>query len=90
VFGAAFVIVLQNWLADKVGEWVSVIIGAVFLACVLVFRRGFIGEGSALIAAASRSAMARKRAMRPSTDECLEQRPSSSENLKVNSTMASR
>lgn len=90
VFGAAFVIVLQNWLADKVGEWVSVIIGAVFLACVLVFRRGFIGEGSALIAAASRSAMARKRAMGPSTDECLGQRPSSSENLKVNSTMASR
>jgi branched-chain amino acid transport system permease protein len=48
IVGAAFVVTLQNWLADKVGEWVSVIIGAVFLACVLLFRRGFVGEGLAL------------------------------------------
>jgi branched-chain amino acid transport system permease protein len=48
IVGAAFVITLQNWLADKVGEWVSVIIGVVFLACVMVFRRGFVGEGRAL------------------------------------------
>lgn len=48
IIGSAFVITLQNWLADKVGEWVSVIIGAVFLACVLAFRRGFVGEGAAL------------------------------------------
>lgn len=44
IVGAAFVVVLQNWLADKVGEWVGVIIGAVFLACVMVFRKGFVGE----------------------------------------------
>lgn len=48
VLGSAFVITLQNWLADKVGEWVSVIIGAVFLCCVLLFRRGFVGEGLAI------------------------------------------
>lgn len=48
IVGAAFVIAMQNWLADKVGEWVTVIIGATFLACVLVFRRGFVGEGQAL------------------------------------------
>ena len=48
IVGASFVITLQNWLADKVGEWVSVIIGVIFLACVMAFRKGFVGEGHAL------------------------------------------
>lgn len=48
IVGAAFVITLQNWLADKVGEWVSVIIGIIFLACVMAFRKGFVGESQAL------------------------------------------
>lgn len=48
IVGASFVITLQNWLADKVGEWVSVIIGVIFLACVMAFRKGFVGEGQAL------------------------------------------
>jgi branched-chain amino acid transport system permease protein len=44
VLGAFTVIGLQNLLADRVGSWVSVIIGAIFVVCVVAFRRGFVGE----------------------------------------------
>jgi branched-chain amino acid transport system permease protein len=44
VFGAGFIIGLQNLLADKVGAWVTVIIGAIFVVCVLAFRKGVVGE----------------------------------------------
>jgi branched-chain amino acid transport system permease protein len=44
VVGSAFVISLQNMLADKVGAWVTVIIGATFVVCVLAFRKGIVGE----------------------------------------------
>lgn len=44
VFGASFIIGLQNLLADKVGAWVTVIIGAIFVVCVLAFRKGVVGE----------------------------------------------
>jgi branched-chain amino acid transport system permease protein len=44
VIGGAFVIALQNLLADKVGAWVTVIIGATFIVCVLAFRKGIVGE----------------------------------------------
>lgn len=44
VLGAGIVISLQNMLADKVGEWVTVIIGAIFVLCVLAFRKGVVGE----------------------------------------------
>ena len=37
-------IALQNLLADKVGAWVTVIIGAIFVVCVLAFRKGIVGE----------------------------------------------
>ena len=40
---------VQNELADKVGSWVTVIMGAIFVACVLAFRRGIVGEIQALI-----------------------------------------
>jgi branched-chain amino acid transport system permease protein len=48
VVGAAIVVTLQEYLSDMVGGWVTVIIGAVFIACVLAFRRGIIGELAAL------------------------------------------
>ncbi len=41
--GALIVIAMQNYLA-QFGEWVTVIQGAVFVACVLAFRRGIVGE----------------------------------------------
>jgi branched-chain amino acid transport system permease protein len=44
VIGAAIIIVLQNELADQVGPWVTVIMGAIFVVCVLAFRRGIVGE----------------------------------------------
>jgi branched-chain amino acid transport system permease protein len=44
VVGAAIIVTLQNELADKVGPWVTVIMGAIFVACVLAFRRGIVGE----------------------------------------------
>jgi len=48
VVGAFVVIGLQNQLADKVGSWVQVIMGAIFVVCVLAFRRGIVGELMAL------------------------------------------
>jgi branched-chain amino acid transport system permease protein len=48
VIGAALVVTLQEYLSDIVGGWVTVIIGAVFVACVLLFRRGIVGELNAL------------------------------------------
>jgi branched-chain amino acid transport system permease protein len=44
VVGAGIVVTLQEYLSDHVGAWVSVIIGAVFVVCVMVFRRGVVGE----------------------------------------------
>jgi branched-chain amino acid transport system permease protein len=44
VVGANLVVTLQEYLSDVVGAWVSVIIGAIFVICVLIFRRGFVGE----------------------------------------------
>jgi len=44
VIGANVVVTLQEYLSEVVGAWVSVIIGAIFVVCVLVFRRGFVGE----------------------------------------------
>jgi branched-chain amino acid transport system permease protein len=43
VVGALIVVSMQNYLAQY-GEWVTVIQGVVFVACVLVFRRGLVGE----------------------------------------------
>jgi branched-chain amino acid transport system permease protein len=44
VFGAGIVVALQDLLADKVGAWVTVIIGVIFVICVLAFRKGVVGE----------------------------------------------
>jgi branched-chain amino acid transport system permease protein len=44
VIGALLIVALQSELADKVGPWVTVIMGVIFVACVLAFRRGIVGE----------------------------------------------
>ena len=46
--GASVIVVLENELADKVGSLVTVIMGAIFVICVLLFRRGIVGEAIAL------------------------------------------
>lgn len=43
VVGATIVVSLQNFLAGA-GSWSTVVIGLVFMACVLAFRRGVVGE----------------------------------------------
>jgi branched-chain amino acid transport system permease protein len=43
VVGAFLVIAMQNYLAPF-GQWVLVIQGAIFVVCVLAFRRGIVGE----------------------------------------------
>lgn len=40
--GSAFVITLNDGLAE-IGEWVPFILGAVFVICVLLFRKGIVG-----------------------------------------------
>lgn len=57
VFGAGIVIALQNLLADKVGSWVSVIIGVIFVLCVLAFRKGVVGELQAWLERRRRAAV---------------------------------
>ena len=44
VVGASLVLTLEEYLSDHVGAWVSVIIGVIFVVCVMIFRRGFVGE----------------------------------------------
>jgi len=43
VVGAFVIVSLQNYLADKVGAWVQVIIGSAFVLCVLALRKGIVG-----------------------------------------------
>jgi branched-chain amino acid transport system permease protein len=43
VVGAFVVVTMENYLAEW-GQWITVIQGAIFVACVLLFRRGIVGE----------------------------------------------
>src|SRR6201982_1443677 len=43
VAGAFFVVTLENYLTT-IGQWVFVVQGVIFVVCVLLFRRGIIGE----------------------------------------------
>jgi branched-chain amino acid transport system permease protein len=43
VFGAFVIVAMQQYLSG-LGQWVTVIQGAVFVVCVLTFRRGVVGE----------------------------------------------
>ncbi len=43
VIGAGFVVWLQTYLAPY-GAWLTIILGAIFVICVLLFRRGIVGE----------------------------------------------
>jgi branched-chain amino acid transport system permease protein len=44
VVGAVAIVGVQNQLADKAGAWITVILGVLFVACVVSFRRGMVGE----------------------------------------------
>jgi branched-chain amino acid transport system permease protein len=52
IFGpvvGSFVILTMQYKLAPVGEWVLVIQGVIFVACVLLFRRGIIGEIATLL-----------------------------------------
>jgi len=48
VAGAFVVIAMQNYLAH-IGQWVLAIQGVIFVLCVLLFRRGIVGEIARLL-----------------------------------------
>jgi branched-chain amino acid transport system permease protein len=48
VVGALIVIALEHYLA-QLGAWLTIVQGAIFVVCVLTFRRGVIGELGRLI-----------------------------------------
>ena len=48
VAGAFVIVAMQNYL-NALDQWVTVIQGAIFVACVLLFRRGVIGEVAHLL-----------------------------------------
>ena len=43
VVGAFFIVTIENYLTT-VGQWVFVVQGIIFVICVLLFRRGIVGE----------------------------------------------
>lgn len=43
IFGGALIVTLQDQFAST-GAWVTIITGAIFVLCVLAFRRGVVGE----------------------------------------------
>jgi branched-chain amino acid transport system permease protein len=48
--GAGVVIGLENYLSG-IGSWSTIATGAIFVVCVLAFRRGIVGELTALVSA---------------------------------------
>src|SRR6266850_1750070 len=48
VVGAMAVLAMENYLA-QLGFWVTIVQGAIFVVCVLTFRRGIVGELARLI-----------------------------------------
>jgi len=48
VVGAFIIIAMENYLA-QLGAWVTIVQGAIFVVCVLTFRRGVVGEIAHLI-----------------------------------------
>ena len=58
VVGAFTVVGLQNYLSDRAGSWTGVIIGCIFVLCVVAFRKGIVGE---LLAWQQRRAAAARR-----------------------------
>jgi branched-chain amino acid transport system permease protein len=49
VVGAILLTSIQNYFAEA-GSWVTIIQGVIFVACVLLFRRGIVGTLEALLA----------------------------------------
>lgn len=50
VVDVALIVTLQEYPSETVGRWVTVIIGAIFVACVLTSRRSIVGKLAARLA----------------------------------------
>ena len=48
VVGAAVIVTMQNYLA-QLGSWLTVVQVLVFVVCVMLFRKGLVGEISNLL-----------------------------------------
>ncbi|MBU6468646.1 MAG: branched-chain amino acid ABC transporter permease [Betaproteobacteria bacterium] len=48
VVGSSIIITLEDQLTDSAGDMVTVIMGVIFVVCVLIFRKGIVGESVAL------------------------------------------
>ena len=48
VVGAVLVSVLDHYFSSY-GSWVTIITGSIFVICVMIFRRGMVGELLALL-----------------------------------------
>jgi branched-chain amino acid transport system permease protein len=48
VVGAYILIMLENVLS-QLGDWLTIVQGAIFVVCVLIFRRGIVGELGRLV-----------------------------------------
>src|SRR5262245_47890244 len=54
VIGALIIVAMENYLSPF-GAWVTIAQGAIFVACVLTFRRGIVGELAARFGAGRKS-----------------------------------
>jgi branched-chain amino acid transport system permease protein len=54
VIGAFVITGLENMLADRVGSWVTVVLGVIFVVSVLVFRQGLVGTFNRFLPGPSR------------------------------------
>jgi branched-chain amino acid transport system permease protein len=66
IVGAALQMTIENYFAQT-GAWVTIITGAIFVVCVLMFRRGIVGEVARLLQRrmATISGTAEARTLRP-------------------------
>ena len=44
VIGAAVIVSMEHYLGEYLGSWVTIMMGVIFVICVLSFRQGIVGE----------------------------------------------
>lgn len=44
VIGAIIIVSMEHYLGEYLGSWVSIMMGVIFVICVLAFRQGVVGE----------------------------------------------
>ncbi|HBA34259.1 MAG TPA: branched-chain amino acid ABC transporter permease [Gammaproteobacteria bacterium] len=44
IVGAAIIVSMEHYLGEYLGSWVTIIMGVIFVICVLTFRQGVVGE----------------------------------------------